>query len=49
MNRIFIMETIQLSPLYPLMSDQEIAFLIQQIEGELVLFSPSLKEEIYPQ
>ena len=49
MNRIFIIETIQLSPLYPLMNDQEIAFLIQQIEDELVLFSPSLKEEIYPQ
>jgi len=49
MNRIFIIETIQLSPLYPYLTNQEIDFLIQQIEGELVLFSPSLKEKMYPQ
>ena len=49
MNRIFIIETIQLSPLYPYLTDQEIDFLIQQIEDELVFFSPSLKEKMYPQ
>ena len=49
MSRVFITETIQLSPLYPYLTNQEIDFLIQQIEGELVLFSPSLKEKMYPQ
>ena len=49
MNRAFIKETIQLSPLYPYLTDQEIDFLIQQIEDELVFFPPSLKEEMYPQ
>ena len=49
MSRAFIIETIQLSPLYPYLTDQEINFLIQKIEDELVLFSPSLKEEMYPQ
>jgi len=49
MSRVFIIETIQLSPLYPYLTDQEIDSLIQQIEDKLVLFSPSLKEKMYPQ
>ena len=49
MNRIFIIETIQLSPIYPYLTNQEIGSLIQQIEDELVFFSPSLKEKMYPQ
>jgi len=49
MNREFIIDTIQLSPFYNTLSDQETDFLIQKILDAMVLEPPSLKEVMYPQ